>query len=197
MKNKTPEAALVAALTETANVSPTKFNSHFKSKYVSLDALLDAVKPVLAKHDLALIQRLVSEDGKVGVATAFAHIDGKVWDCGLIMIKADGLTPQQIGSAITYLRRQSIQTACGISAELDDDGGRASGNSTAPASAAQPKKDIFNLDWIGDADRPKAVAYLVEKGWLKPGQKLDDLSQAHRATVTENSAAFLRAINSR
>ena len=36
--------------------------------------------------------------------------------------KAEGLDAQKIGGAITYIRRQSIQTACGISVDLDDDG---------------------------------------------------------------------------
>jgi hypothetical protein len=38
------------------------------------------------------------------------------------MVKAEGLDAQKIGGAITYIRRQSIQTACGISVDLDDDG---------------------------------------------------------------------------
>ncbi len=47
------------------------------------------------------------------------------------------LTAQQIGGAITYIRRQSIQTACGISVDLDDDGAVASGfRATAPATAS-------------------------------------------------------------
>jgi hypothetical protein len=105
---------------------------------VSLDALLDAIKPVLLDHDLALIQTLVSEDGKVGVSTAFLHASGERFDFGKLMVKAEGLTAQQIGGAITYIRRQSIQTACGISVDLDDDGAMASGFRPAPVSAAAP-----------------------------------------------------------
>jgi hypothetical protein len=195
MKNKTPESALVAALNEMGNVSVNKFNSHFKSKYVSLDALLDSVKPVLAKHDLALVQRLVSEEGKVGVATAFAHIDGKVFDCGVIMIKAEGLTPQHIGSAITYLRRQSIQTACGISAELDDDGGRASG--TAPQPQPKQAQPSGNLDFITEEMMPAALTYLIAKGWLKEGQTIKHLKPDDAHKIASNATAFIRAINGR
>ena len=136
---KTPQtatASLVAALAELDNVKANKINPAFKAKYVSLDALLDAIKPVLLDHDLALIQTLVSEDGKVGVSTAFLHASGERFDFGKLMVKADGLTAQQIGGAITYIRRQSIQTACGISVDLDDDGAVASAGFRPAASVA-------------------------------------------------------------
>ena len=106
---KTPQtapASLVAALAELDNVKANKINPAFKARYVSLDALLDAIKPVLLDHDLALIQTLVSEDGKVGVSTAFLHASGERFDFGKLMVKAEGLTAQQIGGAITYIRRQ-------------------------------------------------------------------------------------------
>jgi len=139
---KTPQtatASLVAALAELDNVKANKVNPAFKgSRYISLDALLEAVKPVLLDHDLALIQTLVSEDGKVGVSTAFLHSSGERFDFGKLMVKADGLTAQQIGGAITYIRRQSIQTACGISVDLDDDGAAASGFRPAGSVASAP-----------------------------------------------------------
>ena len=135
----TATSALVQALAALDNVKANKINPAFKARYVSLDALLDAIKPVLLDHDLALVQTLVSEDGKVGVSTAFLHSSGERFDFGRLMVKADGLTPQQVGGAITYLRRQSIQTACGISVDLDDDGATAaSGFRSAATSQSAP-----------------------------------------------------------
>jgi hypothetical protein len=129
-------SALVQALAALDNVKANKINPAFKAKYVSLDALLDAIKPVLLDHDLALVQTLVSQEGKVGVSTAFLHASGERFDFGTLLVKAEGLTAQQIGGAITYIRRQSIQTACGISVDLDDDGAVASG--FRPTPVAQP-----------------------------------------------------------
>ena len=138
-KNQTATASLVAALAELDNVKANKIvKANFTARYVSLDALLDAIKPVLLDHDLALVQTLVSEDGKVGVSTAFLHASGERFDFGRLMVKADGLTAQQIGGAITYIRRQSIQTACGISVDLDDDGSAASGIRSAAISSVTP-----------------------------------------------------------
>ena len=122
-KTQSATASLVAALAALDNVKANKIvKANFTAKYVSLDALLDAVKPVLLDHDLALIQTLVSEEGKVGINTAFLHASGERFDFGRLMVKAEGLDAQKIGGAITYIRRQSIQTACGISVDLDDDG---------------------------------------------------------------------------
>ena len=131
-------SALVQALAALDNVKANKVNPAFKAKYVSLDALLDAIKPVLLDHDLALIQTLVSQEGKVGVSTAFLHSSGERFEFGTLLVKAEGLTAQQIGGAITYIRRQSIQTACGISVDLDDDGAVASGFRPTPSQAAAP-----------------------------------------------------------
>ena len=138
-KTQTATASLVAALAALDNVKANKIvKANFTAKYVSLDALLDAVKPVLLDHDLALIQTLVSQDGKVGVSTAFLHASGERFDFGTLLVKAEGLTAQQIGGAITYIRRQSIQTACGISVDLDDDGSLASGIRSAAISPVTP-----------------------------------------------------------
>jgi hypothetical protein len=136
----TATADLVAALAQLDNVKANKVvKANFTARYVSLDALLDAVKPVLLDHNLALIQTLVSQEGKVGVSTAFLHTSGERFDFGTLLVKAEGLTAQQIGGAITYIRRQSIQTACGISVDLDDDGAVASaGFRPTPSQAAAP-----------------------------------------------------------
>jgi hypothetical protein len=139
MNPQTPTSDLVAALAELDNVKANKVNPGFKNRYVSLDALLDAIKPVLLKHNLALIQTLVSEEGKVGINTAFLHASGERFDFGRLMVKAEGLDAQKIGGAITYIRRQSIQTACGISVDLDDDGAvAASGFRSAASSQSAP-----------------------------------------------------------
>jgi hypothetical protein len=131
----TPTADLINALAEFENVKANKINPAFKARYVSLDALLEACKPVLHKHNLALIQTLVSDEGKVGIETSFLHASGTSFAFGKLMVKAENLTAQQVGGALTYIRRQSIQTACGISVDLDDDGHKASTPSPMPQAA--------------------------------------------------------------
>ena len=71
-KTQTPTADLVAALSELDNIKANKINPAYKAKYITLDLLLDSVKPILFAHNLALIQTLVSEEGKVGVSINIA-----------------------------------------------------------------------------------------------------------------------------
>jgi hypothetical protein len=148
-KETTPTQDLINALAEFENVKPNKINPAYKARYVSLDALLEAIKPVLHKNNLALIQTLVSDEGKVGVETSFLHASGQSFPFGKLMVKAENLDAQKIGGAITYIKRQSIQTACCISVDMDDDANLVSGITTSqfkpnpqalPASAAQTFK---------------------------------------------------------
>jgi len=178
-----PYFDLIGALAKMENVGANRINPAFKgSRYVSLDALLEAVKPVLKEHNLALVQVLETEEGKVGVSTSLLHTSGHLFAFGKLMVKADGLTAQQVGGAITYIRRQSIQTACGISVDLDDDGHQAS----APKPQA-PKVFMGELRF-----EKAAVEILTLKGWLKPGQGLKDLSAEHLAAI--NTHAFEQAV---
>jgi len=133
-----PNADLVGFLNDVGNVHADRVNPAFKSRYASLAEVLETVKEVAAKHNIAIAQVLDSEDGKVTVLTTFRHIDGTVFQAGRLSVKAEGLTPQQIGSAITYLRRQSIQTACGIATDLDDDGAASSKPVPFTASTQAP-----------------------------------------------------------
>ena len=183
LEQSNPYADVIAALSKMDNVGANRINPAFKgSRYVSLDALLDAVKPVLWEHNLALIQTLETEEGKVGVSTSLLHTSGHLFSFGKLMVKAEGLTAQQVGGAITYIRRQSIQTACGISVDLDDDGHQ--------ASAAKPQAPKV---FMGDLKFEKAaVEILVAKGWLKPGQALRDLSPEQLKAIDNH--AFEQAV---
>lgn len=176
-----PYFDLIGALAKMENVGANRLNPAFKARYVSLDALLDAVKPVLNEYNLALVQVLETEEGKVGVSTSLLHSSGHLFSFGKLMVKADGLTAQQVGGCLTYIRRQSIQTAMGISVDLDHDG-----NDSAPKPQA-PKVFMGELKY-----EKAAVEILITKGWLKPGQGLKDLSSEQAAVLTNH--AFEQAV---
>jgi hypothetical protein len=182
--------SLVNALADLENVAANKtVKANFVARYVSLDVLLDAIKPILHRHGFALRQVLVSEEGRVGVHTSFLHTSGEAFDAGKLMFKADGLTPQQIGSGLTYVRRQSIQTACLISTDLDDDGASAS----KPAKPAAPPAPWYSFLTAVEAER--AHAYLVAKKWLP--ESADDLAELAKDKIDmilANKDQFLKAI---
>ena len=127
----TPHARLAAALAEMQSPTANKVNPAFKSRYATLDHILDTVRPILAKHGLGLTQAVYSAEGRVGVRTSIVHPEG-ILELGEITVATKPDTKaQDVGGILTYLRRQSIQAALGIATDLDDDGNEAS---AAPAA---------------------------------------------------------------
>ena len=117
----TLNSALVAALGELRNLPKDKVNPHFKSKFTSLDSILDATRTVLAKHGLALSQEPVFEDGLAGVVTRIIHAGGECRESRLLLPLRDQ-SPQGAGGAITYARRYSAAAILGITSDEDLDG---------------------------------------------------------------------------
>jgi hypothetical protein len=116
--------ALAAALPKIAN--PDKSGKSHHGKYLTLPALLDHVKPILAEHGLAVMQTIDSE----GVSTLFVHESGSVYLAGTVPVGAFP-NPQAQGSAISYARRYGLQAAVGVSG-ADDDGNAAQKATQAP-----------------------------------------------------------------
>jgi hypothetical protein len=109
-------------------------NPHFRSKYASLDAVIDAVIDGLHDEGFALTQ--YTEDNKEGafVRTVLLHESGGLLTLGELFMPAVKNDPQGFGSALTYCRRYSLLSAMGIAPE-DDDGNAASKTPVARISA--------------------------------------------------------------
>jgi hypothetical protein len=125
-ENKAISEALVKAVGELSNVAKTAANPYFKSKYAPLDAIIDATRPVLAKHGLAVIQEPLFMEGTAGVETIIIHKDGASISSTLLLPLKDQ-SPQGVGSAITYARRYALAAVLGIASEDDDDGNISTG----------------------------------------------------------------------
>ncbi len=92
-------------------------------RYTTLDALLAAVRPILNKHGLSVVQGVNTEDAKRELRTSLHYLTGEVLDCGAVPLAYDGGAKgmQSLGSAITYARRYGLAAALGIASEEDDD----------------------------------------------------------------------------
>lgn len=141
MNTNTLNAALVSALGELRNVAKDKVNPHFKNRYTSLDAILDATRPVLAKHGLALSQEPVFQDGMAGVVTRIIHTSGESRESTLLLPLRDQ-SAQGVGSCLSYARRYAAAAVLGIASDEDDDGQQASTPSKAVSKPAIAKPVI-------------------------------------------------------
>ena len=130
--------ALVGAQADVGKALKNQENSHFKSQYADLSAVLEVSKPALAKHGLALTQFPGETDGRVTMTTMLIHESGEWILLPPASIPLQAQTAHGFGSAISYLRRYTTQAALGISVGLsdDDDGNEA----TAQAPKKAPKK---------------------------------------------------------
>lgn len=133
-------AAFVKAQRDFAPALKTSKNDHFRSRYAALDACIEAVIDSLNGNGIALIQPTHECDSGVTVETLFVHESGETMSGGRLHVPASKQDPQGYGSALTYARRYSLMSACGIAPE-DDDGNAASNrNERSKPEPKEPKE---------------------------------------------------------
>jgi len=121
--------AMAKFQSEIKNPSNSAVNPHFKSKYAPLNEILNSVRPLLSKHGLAVMQFPSGNGENIIINTLLTHESGEWIEADPLTLKADKVTAQGAGSAITYGRRYSLSALLGISSEDDDDGNTASNGS--------------------------------------------------------------------
>jgi hypothetical protein len=156
--------ALVKAQSEMTGVAKEGNNPAFRSKYITLDSILDTVRPILAKNGMILTQGSKGDivDGKymVTVYSRVIHTSGEWLQCE-VSIPLTKYDAHGTGSALTYGRRYSASALLAISADEDDDGNGSIGQ--APAKPQyQQARPTYNKPQQPQATTPKANAYVEE-----------------------------------
>jgi hypothetical protein len=114
------------AKNEIGKVAKNAKNPHFKNTYADLNALIEAVEPILLEKGLVLLQPI--KEGRV--FTIIADVESGECLESFIDLPTTG-TPQSMGSAITYYRRYTLQSLLSLQA-VDDDGQAASVKTNVP-----------------------------------------------------------------
>ena len=154
-------AKIHAAKQEIGVVKKNAKNPHFKNTYADLNALIDAVEPILLEKGLILLQPI--KDGKV--FTQIIDIDnGEMIESNIDL--SPNLTAQALGSQITYFRRYQISAILSLMSD-DDDGQK--------ASAPQRKQTIDNARFEKALETIKQGTYSVHL--LKSTFELSDLQE--------------------
>lgn len=149
-------SALVKAQKAFGPALKSSTNPHFKSRYADLSACVEAVVDSLNEHGIMLMQPTHECEHGVTVETLFIHESGETFSAGRLHVPAAKQDPQGYGSALTYARRYSLMSACGIAPE-DDDGNAAS------KKAAPKKESLTNSRFAQAVERIKAGQYTTEK----------------------------------
>ena len=145
--------AFVKFQSEFKGMKPDSSNPFFKSTYISLDGILETVRPILAKNGLAVIQEATGDGDYIFVKTKLIHESGEMIETEVLKMKPQKNDPQSMGSCITYSKRYQLAALLGICECIDDDANIATyGNSVPEQSKSNGKlsaKQVGRLLAIG------------------------------------------------
>lgn len=125
---------------EFKGLKPDAKNPFFKSTYISLDGILETVRPILAKNGLAVLQEATGDGEYVFVKTKLLHESGEVIETDLLKMKPQKNDAQQMGSCITYAKRYQLGALLGICESIDDDGNKATFGKAKPTDSKENDK---------------------------------------------------------
>ena len=138
----------IGKVTKNAN------NPHFKKSYADLNAIIEAVEPILLENGLLLLQPIHGNS----VCTQIIDLESNDMIESCIDLPT-GIDPQKMGSAITYYRRYTLQSILSLQA-VDDDG-----HSASQPVKEQPKvkESLSDERFKGALDKIAAGEYTVEQ----------------------------------
>lgn len=148
--------ALAKFQSEVSDPNRTKENAFLKSKYVTLDSLLQAVRPVLASNGLSFLQVPFTGADVVSVTTMLLHESGEWLESDPFTLPLMKKDPQGVGSVVTYARRYSLSSILGVAWDEDDDA--QSNNETELTKGI--KHEISELAKIKNVTKENAISYM-------------------------------------
>lgn len=200
-------AALVAAQGALKPIAKDGKNPAFRSRYATLDGIMETVRPALAAHGLAVVQGVVHpETGEGGrlvgimVETRLVHTSGE-WLASVVPVPVAKGDAHGLGSALSYGRRYGISALLALSTDEDDDGNAAAKAPPAkpqakPAPAAPAPGQRLH-DRVPTTPPPEGMSLAKAETVELKGQRLIDMTPDRldklRAWAEEKGNAFILA----
>ena len=128
MKQSESITKLLESFTKAQADFPTlpKDKNGYNYRYTDLDTVISTVRPILAKYNLGFMQALTTlESGKWAISTRIFNNAGEwIEDTTTLpdVSLAKGNAAQNVGAAITYMKRYTLCAMLGISSDEDPDG---------------------------------------------------------------------------
>ena len=185
--------ALVAANKTVENPKKNAVNPHFKNRYSTLDAVIEAYKKSYLDNGISVLENPKTEDNKIGVEITLLHESGQFITHDPFMLPPGKNDAQGHGSSITYARRYALSAVMNIAADEDDDGNAAStpkGNQAPPPSnlitASQMKAlgaKVGNIAKLNEQDQ--AAVYQSAAGHFGIKKTAKELTKAEASKVID------------
>ena len=147
-----------------------KSGGSYTFDYAPHELIVAAVRQPLAKRGLSVTQTLSAmPDGRPALRTILLHSSGERIEDTFPLPLREGMTAQEIGSAITYIRRYALSAILGLATEDDDDGNRASGNKvTNRSDGASPSASDGSAD-TSYQETEELLGEYEGTGMVRPG----------------------------
>jgi hypothetical protein len=136
MTTKNLATALIKFHDSGAAAKKGAANPFFKSKYASLEEVIETVRAEAGKVGLTFTQLVDFNHHHIFVTTILMHESGESVTGRTPVLTKDNTDPQKMGSGITYAKRYGLQAAFGLPSE-DDDGNSASMSSPKVTKVAK------------------------------------------------------------
>ena len=167
-------------------------------KYASLAAVLDMLRPVLAKHELAL-HHTISHHEALGMVAVAAVTDGAGEAVETVMPiptpqTGGRMNPmQELGSILSYSRRYAILSLFNLATEDDDGVGAKDAEYKKPAFKKEVKTKVQKKQSAArDANNINSVLSMIEAA--KTGEDLSKITKHIIEHVPEEQHQFVRPV---
>lgn len=142
-----------------------KAGGQYSYKYGDLPAVIESLKKALPENGLSYAQRTRIDSNRLILETRLMHSSGQ-WIAGEWPLEVSK-DPKETASSLTYGRRYSLTSLCGISAEeTDDDAERRNSGKDEPVIGAlskvklQQKMREFDTDLLAVEDEGQLAGVL-------------------------------------
>ena len=119
-----------------------KDTNGYNYKYTDLDTVISTLRPILTKHNIGFMQSMTtSSNGKFAMTTRLFHQTGEWMEDTTPLpdvLLSKGNAAQNLGAAITYMKRYTLCAMLGVSCDEDPDG-KADGNPDFNARNQKPQ----------------------------------------------------------
>ena len=120
MTTKNLATALIKFHDSGAAAKKGAANPFFKSKYASLEEVIETVRAEAGKVGLTFTQLVDFDEHHIFVTTILMHESGESVTGRSPVLTKVNTDPQNMGSGITYAKRYGLQEAFGLPSEDDD-----------------------------------------------------------------------------
>ncbi len=122
---------------EIKAIEKSETNPFYKSKFFDVNAVIAALRPVLNKHGVVVLQPLTELNGKPAIKTIVA--DGETGETiSETLPLMEGSDVQKFGATCTYTRRFALVSLFLLQGENDDDG-----NSVVQRAESKPAPSSY------------------------------------------------------